>query len=121
MRYYLLFLIFTLVNNLCHDGNDTPGLSKEDCFGRSISGEESKDTYFDEKVDHCCFVKSVYNGVEQLSCIAFPKSEIDDIVEYYEFSAEFVSKEVEYSIDCLAQIYKVNPLILLIMLILIYF
>ena len=137
MRYYLLFLLFIVINNACYDDDSIQGFPKENCFGRTFNEEESQKTYFFEKVDHCCFVKRTFSVKEEDKdtidpdllagishcCYAFPISKIEDIVEYFELTVEITSgyEDYEISIDCITQIHKINPLILLIILILIYF
>ena len=143
MKYYLLFLMFILINNhltdRCYDDDIPEEFNKEDCFGRNFSYEESRDYLFGEKPDSCCFVKRTCSidkkmadylnkigyyknilGGQTHRCSAYPKSKIKKIFKYEKLILEILGcKNIKVSIDCLAFISKINKFILIILIIVI--
>ena len=120
MKSYLLFFVFILINNRCHEGYNNTALNKQNCFVREINKEEFDYPIFDENPDSCCFFEMKASDIEFKTCVPYPKDEAKKIIKYWKLEYEFNSRKVnEISLDCISQFPRIKFMILIILLILI--
>ena len=131
MKYYLIFFIFILINSSCYDDDSIEAFDKKVCFERELSKDESSQTFmsYGEYPDTCCFVKrtmTVYERDKETidqdlthgashCCYPFPKSKVVDIANFVQTYIEYGDyyEKFKISIDCFAQINKLNLFILI--------